>query len=106
MNEVEESSWREVGLDLVVLKHMDTGNTGNRLTTKGLTGIKACNIRKQGNTRIDEVEESSWMKVGLDLVVLQLGPIVRALGRADCNSKAVAIFSYSDIVKISSSVAL
>ena len=56
MNEVEESSWMEVGLDLVVLKHVDTGNTGNRLTTKGLTGIKACDIRKQGNTRMNEVE--------------------------------------------------
>ena len=33
--------------------------TGNRLTTKGLPGFKACDTIKQGNTRMNEVQERS-----------------------------------------------
>ena len=36
---------------------MDYMGTGNEVTTKGLTGIKACDILEQGNTRMNDVEE-------------------------------------------------
>ena len=37
---------------------MDYMGTGNGLTTKGPTVIKACDIIKQGNTRMNEVQAS------------------------------------------------
>ena len=46
--------------------------TGNGLTTKGPTVIKACDIIIQGNTRMNEVQASIQIRVGLDLAVLQM----------------------------------
>ena len=67
----QAQSWQ----DYKCLGGMDYIGTGNGLTTKGLTGIKVCDIIKQGNTRMNGIEESSQTKIGLDLAGLQYGEI-------------------------------
>ena len=41
---------------------MDYMGTDNGLTTKGPTVIKACDITKQGNTRMNEVEYQTILR--------------------------------------------